>query len=167
MHRLGIQEAVLTAKHGCGFLLWPSATKLPDGSPYSYHVGNSDFDFVIDQADRDSDSDSDAKTKTGVDFFSTRQPDTDTNQKKSKGGVRATFTLTGGNRAKQTSASATTNTNVLQEFSETMEREGIGHGFYYSLTNNFFLNVRGHQVQPPSKLLPGQQKVTQVCWFVG
>jgi hypothetical protein len=36
-----------------------------------------------------------------------------------------------------------------------------GHGFYYSLTNNFFLNARGHVVQPPSTLLPGQASVTQ------
>jgi hypothetical protein len=31
--------AVLTAKHGCGHLLWPTAVTLPDGSPYSYAVG--------------------------------------------------------------------------------------------------------------------------------
>lgn len=35
-----------------------------------------------------------------------------------------------------------------------------GHGFYYSLTNNFFLNVHGHYVGKGG-LLPGQQKVTQ------
>ena len=38
MQALGVKEAVLTAKHGCGFLLWPTATTLPDGSPYTYHV---------------------------------------------------------------------------------------------------------------------------------
>jgi alpha-L-fucosidase len=36
---LGANVAVLTAKHGCGFLLWPSKSKLPDGSPYGYDVG--------------------------------------------------------------------------------------------------------------------------------
>ena len=93
MHSLGIREAVLTAKHGCGFLLWPTNTTLPDGSPYAYHVPESQ--------------------------------------------------------------------NVLAEFSSAMRAAEIGHGFYYSLTNNFFLNVRGHQVQPPDKILPGQQKVSQ------
>jgi alpha-L-fucosidase len=36
---LGANIAVLTAKHGCGFLLWPSKAKMPDGSPYGYDVG--------------------------------------------------------------------------------------------------------------------------------
>jgi alpha-L-fucosidase len=31
MKALGVKKAVLTAKHGCGFLLWDTATKLPDG----------------------------------------------------------------------------------------------------------------------------------------
>ena len=38
MHALGVQEAVLTAKHGCGFLLWNTSTRLPSGAPYTYHV---------------------------------------------------------------------------------------------------------------------------------
>jgi len=50
---------------------------------------------------------------------------------------------------------------VLAEFAAATSARGIGHGFYYSLTNNFFLNVRSHSVQPPSTLLPGQQNVTQ------
>lgn len=25
-------------RHGCGFLLWNTSTKLPSGEPYSYHV---------------------------------------------------------------------------------------------------------------------------------
>ena len=29
---------MLTAKHGCGFLLWPTNSTLPGGAPYSYHV---------------------------------------------------------------------------------------------------------------------------------
>eukprot|EP01045_Picozoa_sp_COSAG04_P025592 COSAG04_NODE_3386_length_2867_cov_2.128251_1_plen_124_part_10 len=36
---LGVRNAVMTAKHGCGFLLWPTATRLPDGSDYDYCVG--------------------------------------------------------------------------------------------------------------------------------
>ena len=36
---LGANIAVLTAKHGCGFLLWPTNSTLPDGSPYGYNVG--------------------------------------------------------------------------------------------------------------------------------
>jgi len=86
-------HAVLTAKHGCGFLLWPPATKLPDGSPYTYHVPES--------------------------------------------------------------------MNVLKMFSDTMEASGLGHGFYFSLTNNFYLNTFGHSTRPPSTLLPGQANVTQ------
>ena len=35
---LGLTSAVLTAKHGCGFLAWKTNTTLPDGTPYRYHV---------------------------------------------------------------------------------------------------------------------------------
>ena len=37
---LGATSAVLTAKHGCGFLGWKTNTTLPDGSPYRFHVRN-------------------------------------------------------------------------------------------------------------------------------
>ena len=92
MHALGVTEAVLTAKHGCGFLLWNTSTTLPDGSPYAYHV----------------------------------PPEL----------------------------------NVLRQFTDAADDAGIGHGFYYSLTNNFYLNVHSHYVSN-STLLPGQQRVTQ------
>lgn len=36
---LGANIAVLTAKHGCGFTLWPSKAKFLDGRPYNYSVG--------------------------------------------------------------------------------------------------------------------------------
>ncbi len=90
---LGVSSAVLTAKHGCGFLAWHTKTTLPDGREYPYHVSE-------DQA-------------------------------------------------------------VAQKFVAATSAAGIGHGFYYSLTNNFFLNARAHVVQPPSTLLPGQANVTQ------
>lgn len=98
MLALGAKHAVLTAKHGCGHLLWPTNTSLPDGREYTYCVGKN--------------------------------------------------------------ASAIKH-DVLKEFSDTMQKHGIGHGFYYSLTNNFYLNVHSHQVQPASSLLPGQENVTQ------
>jgi hypothetical protein len=93
MLALGVTEAVLTAKHGCGFYLWPSNVTLPSGERYPY-------------------------------------------------AVNGTF-------------------NVLKEFSTTMAARGLGHGFYYSLTNNFFLNEAGFSVRPPSTLLPRQANVTQ------
>jgi alpha-L-fucosidase len=36
---VGCKSGILTAKHGCGFLLWPAKVTLPDGSNYGYHVG--------------------------------------------------------------------------------------------------------------------------------
>ena len=119
---LGATSAVLTAKHGCGFLAWETATTLPDGSAYRYHVS-----------------------------------------------------------AEQSTA---------KKFVAATTAAGIGHGFYYSLTNNFYvrfhgllhaarlrsphltsplppspavpqLNVFGHNAQPPSTLQPGQANVTQ------
>ena len=53
-----------------------------------------------------------------------------------------------------------TSLNVLQQFSDVMTSRGLGHGFYYSLTNNFYLNVFDHSVRN-STLLPGQVRVTQ------
>ena len=50
--------------------------------------------------------------------------------------------------------------NVLRLFVDTLKAAGLGAGFYYSLTNNFYLNVFGHYVRN-STLLPGQQRVTQ------
>ncbi len=50
--------------------------------------------------------------------------------------------------------------DVLRQFVDSTTSAGIGHGFYYSLTNNFFLNVLGHEVQNTT-LLPGQVGVTQ------
>ena len=31
LQALGVKESVLTAKHGCGFCIWPTTAKLPDG----------------------------------------------------------------------------------------------------------------------------------------
>ncbi len=92
MKNLGVKEAVLTAKHGCGFYLWPTNVTLPDGSPYGYNVSPS--------------------------------------------------------------------LDVIRLFVDTMKSAGLGAGFYYSLTNNFYLNVFGHYVRN-STLLPNQKRVTQ------
>lgn len=94
MVAIGVDEAVLTAKHGCGFYLWPTKVTLPDGSPYTYHVNESSYG------------------------------------------------------------------DVLAQFRDATSARGIGHGFYYSLTNNRYLNVYGHSVQP-GPLQPGQVNVTQ------
>ena len=37
----GVREAVLVAKHGCGYVTWPSKATLPDGSEYNYSVAHS------------------------------------------------------------------------------------------------------------------------------
>ena len=39
----GAKQAVLTAKHNCGFLLWPSAAKMADGSTYNFTVASSQW----------------------------------------------------------------------------------------------------------------------------
>ena len=89
-------EAVLTAKHGCGFYLWNTSVQLPrGGGPYPYHVD---------------------LAKHG---------------------------------------------DILEQFVDATSARGIGHGFYYSLTNNFFLNVFGHSARGNSSALPGQFPVSQ------
>ena len=35
---VGCKSGILTAKHGCGFLLWPTNVTLPNGKNYGYHV---------------------------------------------------------------------------------------------------------------------------------
>ena len=37
---LGANIAVLTAKHGCGFALWPTQSTLPNGEKYNYDVSS-------------------------------------------------------------------------------------------------------------------------------
>ena len=39
--------------------------------------------------------------------------------------------------------------NVMEQFVAATEAAGIGHGFYYSLTNNFYLNVLGDLTPVP------------------
>ena len=38
----GVKGAVVTAKHGCGHLLWPTKVNFDDGSPYTFCVGKKD-----------------------------------------------------------------------------------------------------------------------------
>eukprot|EP00041_Stephanoeca_diplocostata_P020989 m.480671 g.480671 ORF g.480671 m.480671 type:complete len:634 (-) comp21709_c0_seq4:260-2161(-) len=96
--RVGVKGAVLTAKHGCGHLLWPTNVTLPDGSLYTYGVG---------------------KEKSAI-----------------KG-------------------------DVLHMFSTSMQKANITHGFYYSFTNNFYLNVDKHTAGASKTILPGQVNVSQ------
>ena len=39
----GAREAVLVAKHACGFVTWPSNATLPDGARYNYSVASSSW----------------------------------------------------------------------------------------------------------------------------
>ena len=95
MKALGAKHGVLTAKHGSGFLLWPTNTTLPDGSPYRYGVMTDPSSFQQ---------------------------------------------------------------NVLQLFSDSMAKAGLGHGFYYSTPRNFYLNRVDFKpaVEP---LLPGHSLI--------
>lgn len=95
---LGAKSAVLTAKHGCGFLLWPSNVTTPDGVPYWYSVGREASAYKGD---------------------------------------------------------------VVAQFAASCAKAGLGHGFYYSLKDNYALNVPGSGVPSPNKPLPGQKAVTQ------
>jgi hypothetical protein len=47
---LGASIAVLTAKHGCGFLLWPTKSTLPDGSPFNYNTKTDILGEFVDAA---------------------------------------------------------------------------------------------------------------------
>ena len=47
---LGASIAVLTAKHGCGFLLWPTRSTLPDGSPFNYNTKTDVLQEFVDAA---------------------------------------------------------------------------------------------------------------------
>ena len=89
---------MLTAKHGCGHLLWPTNVSLPGGEEYSFCVGKEKSAIKID---------------------------------------------------------------VLKAFQNSMVKANITHGFYYSLTNNFYLNVASHVAHHAPKPLPGQQNVNQ------
>ena len=40
---LGVKHAVLVAKHDCGFTLWPTAAKEPDGRPYNFSIAQSRY----------------------------------------------------------------------------------------------------------------------------
>ena len=96
---LGARGAILTAKHGCGHLLWPTKTTLPNGKPYGYNVGRPKVSYIQD--------------------------------------------------------------DVLALFSNAMSARGIRHGFYYSLTNNWYLNVAAHAAGARADPLPGQVNVSQ------
>lgn len=38
INAVGAKSAILTTKHGCGFLLWPTNTTFTKSDPYSYHA---------------------------------------------------------------------------------------------------------------------------------
>ncbi len=49
--------------------------------------------------------------------------------------------------------------DIVADFARTLSSAGIGHGYYFSLTNSFYLGIEGHAVMPGPRL-PGQQNVT-------
>lgn len=93
MDAMGIRNFVLTAKHGCGHLLWPTEVTLPGGIPYTYCVGKEQSAVKLD---------------------------------------------------------------VLQHVVDAANARGIGAGFYYSMTNNFYMKVSGLKAHPELETLPGQ-----------
>lgn len=96
---LGAGYAVLTAKHGCGFLLFDTATKLPT------RLGGGEYFYAV--------------KRSGVPSYPQ---------------------------------------DVAGLFADAMQAAGIGHGYYYSTTNNFAAGyVGGNQLNP---LLPGQLNLT-------
>lgn len=102
--QLGAKHAVLTAKHGCGFLLWPTQVPLRNAATnhtqeYAYAVGR---------------------------------------------------------------PGASTQVDVLDKFATSMRKYGLGAGFYYSMKNNFYLNMQDHHFVNKTHLLPGQVNVTHV-----
>ena len=92
MQVVGIQNAVMTAKHGCGHLLWPTQVKLPDNVEYTYCVGKKDSAVKFD---------------------------------------------------------------LIKEYAKAMRANNMAIGFYYSLTNNYFMNVGGKVARGESGWLPG------------
>lgn len=103
LQRLGAKHAVLTAKHGCGFLLWPTKVPLTNAATnqtqsYDYSVG--------------------------------------------RPGISAC------------------QTDVVQQFVTSMRKVGMGVGFYYSLKNNFLVNMKNHHFANTT-LMPGQVLMTK------
>lgn len=93
---LGAKSAVLTAKHGCGFLLWPTKTTLPSGEAFGYHTFG-------------------------------------------PGGIQR---------------------DVVGEFAAECAKANLGHGFYYSFKDSFYMNaLSGHVLG--GNVLPGQLNMTQ------
>ena len=92
---IGAKSAVLTAKHGCGFTLWPTNVTIPStGEPYGYSVQYSSYPH-----------------------------------------------------------------DVIKQFTQECNKQGLGFGFYYSLTNNYYLHILGGSVSN-EPLLPGQINTT-------
>jgi alpha-L-fucosidase len=118
MKEINAEWGVLTAKHGCGFLLWQTNVTLPDGSPYGYNVNSSTQVMRLF-----------AEAAAAAGMFLPRRL------------LPRLF--------------------APHRHSSVLVLPGLGYGWYYSLTNNFYLNEFGHSVKPPSTLLPGQANVTQ------
>ena len=128
MLALGVTEAVLTAKHGCGFYTWATNVSLPDGTRYPYAV-NASFDVLRQFTD--------AMDARGIGHGA-------------------------GARAGRTSGVLRAPYDALP--AAPLRCSGLPclpPGFYYSMTQNYFLNLFDKQVQPPSTLQPGQVRVTQ------
>ena len=55
--------------------------------------------------------------------------------------------------------------DVVASYMESSASHGVLPGFYYSLNENYFLNVGSGRVQPASTLTPGQANVSQETYI--
>lgn len=120
---------------GCGFCLWPTKAKLPDGSPYGYNVGAKGAAIQVSGGRRAKA----LRRRHAPLEFAALQP-----------------VLTSHSRCP-----AFDQDDVLQMFVDSAKAAGVGYGFYYSIMKSFYLchSFSGTN-SCGSKVLPGQHNYT-------